>query len=184
MHESFTSKRVYTDRVSALWARASEVGLDEEAVYDVVAQVSGARSVSSMSPAQFNAWFAWIDENYGPKKKRKRKRKPKPEHDPEKVIELATTPQKAKIREFARHELEWCEGWTEDGRDCAKTTEMIERLTRKKKSKIDQLLKGEAWSIIEALKKIHERVQQGNGVPNRTATHGHVNRQGLSEQER
>lgn len=158
MHKSFPNKKTYKSWVGAVWARAKEVGLDEDGVRDIAEQISGRRSISSMSLSQFNAWFAWVDEKYGPKKKRSRKRKPA--HDPQKVIELATPAQKAKIRQFARNDLNWQEGWTPDGRDCVSISKTIEKHTKGKKSKIDQLTKAQARSLIEAMKKIHERKQK------------------------
>jgi len=155
MHASFPDKGAYTARVKALWARARELSIDDETVRDIAEQVSGRRSVSSMSLDQFNAWFDWVDERYGPKKKKPRRRRLP--QDPGKVIELATPEQKAKIRSFARNDLRWEDGWTPDGRDCVSITRIIEKHSRGKKHKIDQLTKQQAISVIEALKAIHER---------------------------
>jgi len=155
MHDSFPEKGIYTARVKALWARARELSIDEETVRDIAEQVSGRPSVSSMSLKQFDAWFAWVDERYGPKKRKRHTRRRA--HNPEKVIELATPGQKAKIRSFARNDLGWEDGWTPDGRDCVSISRIIEKHTRGKKHKIDQLTKQQAISVIEALKAIHER---------------------------
>ena len=158
MHKTFPNERTYKSWTGAVWARAKEVGLDKDAVRDIAEQVSGRRSISSMSLSQFNAWFARVDDMYGPKKKRKKKTGPR--HDPHKVIELATPAQKAKIRQFARNDLDWQDGWTEDGRDCISVSRIIEKHSKGKRHRIDQLTKSQARSVIEAMKKIYERKQE------------------------
>lgn len=159
MHGSFPNKPTYNKWVSALWATAKDHGMDDLAVRQVAGQVSGGPSVRAMSMNQFKAWFKRVEELYG--KKSGSSGGGRPRNDRKKkgdnIIWMATPEQKAKIRLFARNDLKWEKGWNESGTECVSISKIITRHTKGRKEWVDQLTIDEARSVIEALKKIHER---------------------------
>ncbi len=159
MHKSFPDKATYKNWVSAIWARASGLGLSELDVRMIAEQVSGKPSISAMSRGQFEAWHTRVDEMYGPQTGWSKPRpagsngKGKVERHPV----MATPEQMGFILSFARNDLRWKRGWNERGTECVSITKIIKRHTKGRKQYIDELTVKEARSVIETLKSICRR---------------------------
>jgi len=80
------------------------------------------------------------------------------------VIEIATIEQKEKIRCYAENDLGWQRGWFANGRENESISKIIRKHSKGRKHLISQLTKAEAWSVIEALKKIRERKDSNHGA--------------------